>query len=61
MGIPIILRDILDIVNTSNTSPDSCVIDVKVGVACGLIQSDATTHDHVDAIILPASQVSSLC
>ncbi|WZY99840.1 hypothetical protein YC2023_072169 [Brassica napus] len=56
-----LMREIWDIIDTSNTSPDSCVIDVKVGVVYGSIQSDATAHDHLDALILPASQVSSLC
>ncbi|WZY94054.1 hypothetical protein YC2023_066383 [Brassica napus] len=54
-------RPVKSQVYTSNTSPDSCVIDVKVGVVCGPIQSDETAHDHLDALILPASQVSSLC
>ncbi|WZY94045.1 hypothetical protein YC2023_066374 [Brassica napus] len=48
--------DIWDRFYTSNTSPDSCVIDVKVGVVYGPIQSDETAHDHLDALILPASQ-----
>ncbi|WZY93946.1 hypothetical protein YC2023_066275 [Brassica napus] len=56
-----LMREICDRIDTSNTSPDSCVIDVKVGIVCGPIQSDATAHDHLDALILPASQVSNLC
>ncbi|KAF2548601.1 hypothetical protein F2Q70_00021608 [Brassica cretica] len=50
-------RDIWDRVDTSNTSPDSCVINVKLGVVCDPIQSDSTAHDHSDALILPVSQV----
>ncbi|KAF2618109.1 hypothetical protein F2Q68_00038958 [Brassica cretica] len=48
----------LPIVDTSNTSPDSCVIDVKVGVVCDPIQYDSTAHDHSDALCLPAPQLS---
>ncbi|KAG5375842.1 hypothetical protein IGI04_040438 [Brassica rapa subsp. trilocularis] len=50
-------RDIWDIGYISNTSPNSCVIEVKVGVDCDLIQCDSTAHEHSDALILPASQV----
>ena len=46
-----------DIIDTSNTSPDSCVIDVKVGVVCDPVQRDSTTLDHIDALIIPVSQV----
>ncbi|KAF2559770.1 hypothetical protein F2Q68_00015255 [Brassica cretica] len=48
---------LLGFIVTSNTSPDSCVIDVKVGVVCDPVQSDSTTHDHSDALIPPVSQV----
>ncbi|KAF3534074.1 hypothetical protein DY000_02039641 [Brassica cretica] len=45
------------LIDTSNTSPDSCVIYVKVGVVCDPIQSDSTTHDHSDALFLPSAHV----
>ncbi|KAF3605669.1 hypothetical protein DY000_02047947 [Brassica cretica] len=48
---------LLGFIVTSNTSPDSCVIDVKVGVVCDPVHSDSTTHDHSDAFIPPVSQV----
>ncbi|KAF3585216.1 hypothetical protein F2Q69_00029922 [Brassica cretica] len=51
------VREIWDIIDTSNTSPDSCVIDVKVGVDCDPIQRDSTTHDHSDALVLPSAHV----
>ena len=54
-GMPILQRDIWDRVNTSNTSPDSCVIDVKVGVVSDPVQSDSSIHVHSDALILPVS------
>ena len=57
MGMLILSRDLWDIIDTSNTSPDSCVIDVKVGVVCDPIQYDSNAHDHSDALSLPASQV----
>ena len=56
-GMLILQRDLWDRIDTSNTSLDLCVIDVKVGVVCDPIQYDSNAHDHSDAFILPASHV----
>ncbi|KAF3496570.1 hypothetical protein DY000_02052357 [Brassica cretica] len=40
----------------SNVMPSCC--SFKVGVVCDQIQYDSNAHDHSDALILPASQLS---